>query len=310
MKETSIAILLLTIGMAASETRLSVDVEKTTSFIFFKSLNFKVKITSGHENSLVDISPKSYWYIFGGLFEKLSEEVYHIKTQINFKDTPENSNLSINQPQLDDESKDEKNAAINEIRVLELSKELGDEGKKLNRNEIISTKEIKEEKINCPNGGKLMAEIVNISFSESSFLIEIAADCKNDHPDTTKQQEDNNKKNEASIKQLDEEIEQLELKKKEIKAKIDCIRDKKENLKSHIVPDIQNGKLEKENDPDISEGVLKDEINENMRLATQLDELLISENLEYEQELKDIENEIRSKGITRGEISEKSLIIL
>jgi hypothetical protein len=174
MKAISIAILVLTMGIAASETSLSVVAEETF-FGFIKFLNFQINMKSGTQSSPVEISKESITYVIADSFKKLKAGDLNLELQITIKDTTKSYKLDIIHPRVDDKPKDENNSLGGENRAEEVSKESSDK-----KDRTISTSWVNIDNSDCDDGN-LESKTVNIDERDKSFVIKMIVVCKNEH---------------------------------------------------------------------------------------------------------------------------------
>jgi hypothetical protein len=217
MKSTSIAILVLVAAMATCETSFSVEVDKSTSYVVRKSLDFILYMKSGPESNPVKISENSCSYTWGNYFELLSKGVYNVVLRIKFKNTTEDYGLTIIQPQLEGKSK-----------------EFSDE-----KDRVVSTNWVNLPSIDCPEGN-LDARIIKIESNESSFIVQIEADC------TNKDQTINRMtilERLIEIKKINMRLEELEMNKKDIEKSIKEISDIEKEFRE-ILEELKASELE------------------------------------------------------------------
>ncbi len=176
MKSTCIAIIVLAFGAVTSGTSISFDIEKSTSWLFIKHLKFQFQMDLGDKTVPIDISSKSYWYIFGSRFENLGTEL-NVSAEITFNNNSETLSFEIDRP---DKLANPNVEKINEETTNEVAvdvKEPSAAEEKPIKSNVISTKLKKTNTPFCQNGQKLEGQIDSITLNNNIFLIKITIEC-------------------------------------------------------------------------------------------------------------------------------------
>ncbi len=199
MKSISIAILVLAIGSTMSETSISVEVAKTTSWLVVKHLNFQVMLTSGAQKAKVDISPLTYWYIFGRFYEFIKEDEYIIYADVFFLNHRERYTLPA------------RRFFIPPMTVsLPGVYQTGEEATP--KSDVISTKSETLDHVVCMPEEKLEVVHRYFAFVGTKFVINILLTCNTNTPAEPESEEEKAAKNLLEKKRLadEEEIKRLE----------------------------------------------------------------------------------------------------
>ncbi len=147
MKSIRIAILVLAFSVSASENPIYLSIEKSTSMLFIKHLNFNAHVTTQLVYTPTDNPLASVWYVTADYYGKLGKDL-RVRAIITFNGKSEVFDYPIRE-------------LVEDIEKQGLPTDLKEDAK-------------------CQEGYSLAANIERVDLLGDTFLVQIHSECQND----------------------------------------------------------------------------------------------------------------------------------